>query len=1012
MPQRNQSYVRPNLSSLSSVFRIKPLCVAIIGQLFAAGALAAPTGGTVVGGEGVINQSGLDTTITQGTDRLAIEWDSFNVAANERVNFVQPSESSIALNRILDLNGSQILGRIDANGRIILLNPNGILFGAGSQVNVGSLVATGLNLNTDDFLNGDLILQAVEDSAGTIINRGLINASTGGNVALIGKQVTNTGLINADLGHVVLASGNAAVVTFDDQGLIGVRVDEAAIDVDTGVTNSGLIEAAGGKILLTASVSEDLFSRAVNSGDLGGDTQVVLHDDGSFSLGSGVDVLNTGSLSVNAIAGTAGEVVLAGRNVTQRGAVTANNESGAAGGIHLLATDTLRLNGGGSLSAQGDTGSGHIVLEGDQVIGATGNPILTSGDVEVTVYIYANLPHISAQNLTINSIGTVRQVGSLLISDNTHFYVTAGADVRLNNTANDFGSVTMNTGHTSFISLTETGGIDLGELDVLDSIVHIQSDGAIRQLDGTSITLDASDLHLTGDSIALGTRAEGSGVYMIYSWLDLNFSNSIDVVNAISSPSEFDVSLVTAKGYDGVNRVNARSQAQFEQPTIYGPSQFALSATLNDSGIQIGRLNANSASLSSIGNISQTGAIETSSFSLTATAGSDVALTHEDNDFRTVNLTLGHTTTVDIADKNDILLGNLNILDSWVKFTSLGENGMVSQLAGTAIDLSDSTLEVHAARIYLGDRSGATLNLHGFSDLHAAYSRDARIVGTSTGLEEFPEFIPFQVEGLSDTTSFSVTGHGDFSLYTTSNYEQFVIRELNATDAEILTFLDIVQLGKITLTGDFFLRTPVGSQVTLENPENDFNSITIEAGHATAISLTDANDIALGNWDLLDASITLRSLGEDSTVKQLENTHIVGGDSSLSISAAHIDLGSAGTSSVDLGNIGMLQAIFSKSLLLNGAIRLGGFSSYLNLEGTDGANKLTIGEFADIDITSDFEEFLIDLKGGDDIVEIYRDFNYGFFTGLGEDGIYLANSEISYTVEDFDPDFDDVLILP
>jgi filamentous hemagglutinin family protein len=1186
----------------SNVFKLSPLFIAITSQLFvASSALAAPTGGTVVGGSGAIEQSGLNTTITQETDRLAVDWASFNVATNERVEFVQPSDSAIALNRILDVNGSQILGRIDANGQVILMNPNGVFFGADATVNVGSLVATGLTIDTSDFMNGDLLLRATEDGAGTVINRGLINAATGGNVALIGKQVTNSGLISAELGHVVLASGNAAVVTFDDQGLIGVRVDEAALEQEIGIDNSGSIEAAGGKILLTASVSEDLFSRAVNSGDLGGETQVVLHDDGSFSLGSGVDVVNTGSLNVNSIAGTAGEVVLMGQNVTQQGEVTANSDGGEAGGIHLLAYDNLRLTGGGSVSAQGDADSGHIVLEGDHVISAAGNPISTSGDVEVTAYISANLPQIEAQSLTIKSIGNVRQAGALSISGNTHLYVTAEADVRLNNAANDFGSVTMDAGHTSFVSLTDTGGIDLGELDLQDSIVHIQSDGEIRQLDGTSITLDASDLHLTGDSIALGQRADGSGVYLAYGWLDLNFSRSIDAVNAISSPSEFDTSLVTARGYDGVNRINARSQAQFDVPTTYGPSQFALAATIDDFGIEIGRLNANSASLASIGEVSQTGAIQVNTFDLTAAAGSYTSLTHEENDFRSISLQLGHTAAVEITDANDLLVDSLNIQDSRVTLTSLGSNSMISQLAGASIDLDDSTLVVSAARVYLGDKAGTPLNLHGFSDLHLNYTRGARIIGTSSSPEDLPEFVPFYTSGDFGTSRLDVQGHGNFALNVTLN-GQLNIHQLRATDAqlasiarvrqtgaieltgtldltlaseadvqlihndnqlnrvsahtaytsnldlytadsltladldlgdsnvsisaggaivqeagtrirlgdtalrldgrdvrigrlgegsgitlnnsfleiffrkeielidaistggefdfstiivngeedeftanqihlsqstplsvkanlfdengdlridlleaenaELLTLDTITQTGKITLTGNLFLRTPAGGQITLENPENDFNLIRVDADHVSTIFLTDANDMVLSDMDLIDSAITLTSIADDATVSQADNSRIYGAESSVSIRAANVELGAAGTASIEIFAIGNLGVQFTESLTLDGRILLGDTVSSLSIAGSDGDNSLTIGQFADVDITSIFENFLIDLKGGNDTIEIFSDFHYGFYTGSGQDRIQLVNNEVIYSVEDFDPDFDDILILP
>ncbi len=89
--------------------------------------IAGPTGGQVVGGSGSISQSGLDTTtINQTSQNMSIDWQSYNLNANERVQYIQPNSSSISLNRILSQNGSTIAGRIDANGQVILVNPNGI----------------------------------------------------------------------------------------------------------------------------------------------------------------------------------------------------------------------------------------------------------------------------------------------------------------------------------------------------------------------------------------------------------------------------------------------------------------------------------------------------------------------------------------------------------------------------------------------------------------------------------------------------------------------------------------------------------------------------------------------------------------------------------------------------------------------------------------------------------------------------------------------------------------------
>ena len=178
----------------------------------------APTGGEVVGGTGTISQADLTTTINQSSQNLAIDWQNFDINTNERVQFVQPNTSSIALNRIIGNNGSTIQGQIDANGQVILINPNGIFFTSTATINVGGLVASSLDMTPSDFMNGDYVFNEVLGTDGAVINSGIINASVGGNVALIGKQVKNDGLISANLGSVVLAAGKQSILTFDNQG--------------------------------------------------------------------------------------------------------------------------------------------------------------------------------------------------------------------------------------------------------------------------------------------------------------------------------------------------------------------------------------------------------------------------------------------------------------------------------------------------------------------------------------------------------------------------------------------------------------------------------------------------------------------------------------------------------------------------------------------------------------------------------------------------------------------------
>src|SRR5690606_37344021 len=119
----------------------------------ALGASAAdlPTGGQIVHGSGQIGTpAGNQMVIDQASNKLAIDWQSFDIAAGNTVTFNQPGSDSIALNRVLGADGSKIMGQLDANGQVFLVNPNGVLFGAGAEVNVGGLAASTLDLSADD----------------------------------------------------------------------------------------------------------------------------------------------------------------------------------------------------------------------------------------------------------------------------------------------------------------------------------------------------------------------------------------------------------------------------------------------------------------------------------------------------------------------------------------------------------------------------------------------------------------------------------------------------------------------------------------------------------------------------------------------------------------------------------------------------------------------------------------------------------------------------------------------
>jgi filamentous hemagglutinin family protein len=231
-----------------------------------AGASAAtlPQGGVISVGQGtIVNNGSNQLVIKQTTDKLGVNWQSFNVGADGQVIFTQPSKESIALNRVVGSDGSAILGKIDANGQVFLINPNGVIFGKDAQVNVGGLVASTMNITDEKFKNGDYSFTADGGKNGEVINLGQLQAADGGYVALLGKSVKNNGIIKAKLGTAAMAAGDAVTLDFAGDGLVNIQVKQSSVNAL--VENKGLIKTDGGSVLMTARASNALLNTVVNN---------------------------------------------------------------------------------------------------------------------------------------------------------------------------------------------------------------------------------------------------------------------------------------------------------------------------------------------------------------------------------------------------------------------------------------------------------------------------------------------------------------------------------------------------------------------------------------------------------------------------------------------------------------------------------------------------------------------------------------------------------------------------
>src|SRR3984885_3593316 len=202
-------------------------------------ALANPAGGTVTTGTASISSPSSKTTnVNQKSEGVVIDWSSFNIGSGQTTNFLQPNKSAIAVNRIGSANASQILGTLDANGRVVLINGNGILFGKNAQVNVGSLVATSTDGSDADVLSGKFTKAGNQNAS--VINRGTINAAAHGTVALVAPNVSNSGVVQAKLGTVSLGGANAFTVDFKGDGLVSFAT-QGDVNGKASAVNAGLL---------------------------------------------------------------------------------------------------------------------------------------------------------------------------------------------------------------------------------------------------------------------------------------------------------------------------------------------------------------------------------------------------------------------------------------------------------------------------------------------------------------------------------------------------------------------------------------------------------------------------------------------------------------------------------------------------------------------------------------------------------------------------------------------------
>ncbi len=523
------------------------------------GAAGLPQNGTVFSGAATGSVSGNQLTINQSTARAVIDWSSFNIDAGKAVQFIQPGTASAVLNRVTgDANASQIMGSLSANGTVMLMNPNGVMFGTNSVVNVASLIATTGNIDVNHFINTGGA--RITGATGSINNKGTLTAQGAGLVALVAPSVTNQGSIVATGGTISLSGSTAATVSLN-AGLYEFVVPAGASGVAVGNEAGGSLN--GATILLGVGDAADLLSGVINLEGVQQASNAIRVNAHSVQLKS--------ALQAPAVTGSSATINVSGAGRIQDGVniVKSGGAVNVAAGTYVqpatLKIDrSLTLGGAGQgatiIDAQGVTNYG-IQVTGDNVTLKDFTLYGPSADVASSYGIKvapsggtpARLHDFSISNVTIRGSGRAELdlngvVGALIdhvtadgapvgnaagSTAGAGIQITDSANVTISNSTtrnNTWGGLALyqaNRSHDQQVNnITVTGNNTFNEFNP----VYLQDESATR---------DFGTLSIAGFDHAVRNGSSTNSNFQ-YTWLQASRQSAFDfAVNLESSASSY-----------------------------------------------------------------------------------------------------------------------------------------------------------------------------------------------------------------------------------------------------------------------------------------------------------------------------------------------------------------------------------------------------------------------------------------------------------------------------------------
>lgn len=332
--------------------------------------LSLPKDPAVSAGSAKIHHKDEKTMVIKTSEKAIINYQSFNIDQGEKVEFLQPTSSSCVLNRVLGNNGSKILGKMESNGTIFLVNQNGIYFGKDAKVNVASLIASTLNISDENFLKNRFSF-SLEDKTklSEIYNEGFLSASREGAIILMAPIIKNAGMIQAHAGHVVLAAGEHVTLRFYDNKLLSFSVEGEIKEAL--LAHLGTIEAK--EVSMRLPIAKKAIKEIVNRDGIEPGV-VFVKENGKIILAA------ESSIHMEKLSLESAQIQIEGN-------INASNSYSQGGTVHILGQD-ISLKGA-TLDVSGKTGGGTLLIGGD-FQGQGDLPYASTVSVDSTSTLLAN----------------------------------------------------------------------------------------------------------------------------------------------------------------------------------------------------------------------------------------------------------------------------------------------------------------------------------------------------------------------------------------------------------------------------------------------------------------------------------------------------------------------------------------------------------------------------------------------------------------------------------------------